>query len=606
VNDRSRGELVDRGLRIYRAAVPGLEAVISLVLVVACVAYTARFLGQVRHNSLWTDELFETINFGDRGPWHAATDYHTANNHVLQTVLSAATPGGLFNPFRPRLVSFVAIIAADVIVVVEFARRRWFLIGALMLYLMSVNFEWLNLNSQARGYGLMALCAVAGSLAAWRILEEDRWWSLIVLAVASAAGIYAVPSFAFFAAPLWLFLGIVVRRRRLWLVGGAAAAVTLLLYAPILGPLITAFRGYADEFGRQFTSLNSVAETLHDFLLSPSVTRADLRPWAVFTVFGLVLIVPQLVPVPRPVRNVSRVLLGSVVVLFAIALYLQTPIPRTLAFVVVPFALAGLVVLGALYARPSVRLFRPVVALVVVIPLTISAWQQTASLKVLPVEDWLGVGRVIDQTFPDNMPVGIRRNPEYLDVYLHDSHRVNLDVDPPAFYAGRQVFVDVFFKTLTPDTDMSGFAPLVADFRVPQQYGLYTRVLAAPPLDPHVASVDINGQTEATARLYDRSPAGYTSPPLNTLTAPLTITVHPTGGPSRSMLIVTDNGSFAPIMATARQRDGQPLPIAVDQQAGVTRLLLGDRDLDQIELTIAPFPDPRPITIEDLWIYPPT
>ena len=143
----------------YDALVPWLEAGISLVLVLVCLAYTARFLSQMRHNSLWTDELFSIINFGNQGPLHAATDYRTANNHVLQTVLSAATPGSLFDPTRVRLISFVAVVASQVIIVVEFARRRWFLIGAVMLFLVSVNFEWLNENTQARGYGLVALCA---------------------------------------------------------------------------------------------------------------------------------------------------------------------------------------------------------------------------------------------------------------------------------------------------------------------------------------------------------------------------------------------------------------------------------------------------------------
>jgi hypothetical protein len=588
----------------YDALVPWLEAGISLVLVLVCLAYTARFLSQMRHNSLWTDELFSIINFGNQGPLHAATDYRTANNHVLQTVLSAATPGSLFDPTRVRLISFVAVVASQVIIVVEFARRRWFLIGAVMLFLVSVNFEWLNENTQARGYGLVALCAVICSLVTWRIIEEDPWWSLIVLAIATAAGIYALPSFAFFAGPLWLFLGVVTRRRRVWLAGAGGAALVLLLYLPILKQLVDAFRGYGDEFGRSFTSLSNVSQTLKDYLFSPSVTGQDVPAWVVFAVFGAILVAPQFVP--RPIRTVSRVLSGAVVVVFVIALILQTPIERTLAFVIVPFALSALVLLGWLYYRPRFRELRPIIAALIVLPMAIYGRNQTADLKVPPVEDWAGAARVIDQTFPSTMSVGVLRDPYFLNPFLKDKDRAKLNLDALTFAAGRQVFVDVFFKSSVPDTDVSRDSPNVLDYRIPQQYGLYTRVLAAPPNDTRVASVAVNGQDEPTDRFAGASPAGYVSPPLNTLTQPLTLTVRPTAGPSRSMLIATTNNAEAPITATARLRNGQLLPVAVDQQSNGIRLLLGDRDVEQIDLTVHSFPVPAPLIIRDLWIYSPT
>src|SRR5262249_17452649 len=57
--------------------------VLAIAAVSAAAVYAARYVWAMATTSLWTDELFTVDQYVRDGPLHAATDYRTANNHIL-------------------------------------------------------------------------------------------------------------------------------------------------------------------------------------------------------------------------------------------------------------------------------------------------------------------------------------------------------------------------------------------------------------------------------------------------------------------------------------------------------------------------------------------
>jgi hypothetical protein len=461
----------------YRRAAPMLEGALSLVLVLMSSVYLVRVVSEMAQTSLWTDELFSIRNWSGTTPWHAATDYETANNHVFTNILTASLPGADYAAWHARFWSFVAILGMQALVLHAFVRRGRALLGALVFYVFSVNFNWLDLGLQSRGYGMMALCAVVSSLCVWSYLERPSDRALVGFAIATWLGAWTIPSFLFFAAPLWVLLLVTVRSRRVAWFGLAAAAATALVYLPIIGDLYTAFRDYGDTFGRTFTTIDRVGESLHTYALNAVVTGVDLPVWSIWLLFGVALTVGFLFSPSPPDRRFVLLIVGAVAVFFAICLLLETPIVRTTAFVLAPLVVACAVSVGAVLYHPKLDLWRPLIGGVVVLVLGANALYQANELEFLPHEDWLEVGRQIEDRFPPGTSVFVTRNGTRLDPYLSDDYPIVDDLDATAFRAGDLVVVDVDAPNV-PDFDIGAVAPEFTEVRVPQGRGEYQRILA--------------------------------------------------------------------------------------------------------------------------------
>src|SRR5262249_37855156 len=126
-----------------------------------------------------------------------------------------------------------------------------------------------------------------------------------------------------------------------------------------------------------------------------------------------------------PDRRFAQILAAASVTFLAVCLILQTPLDRTVAFVIVPFLLVAAVVVERWLRRREVRRWRPLIAVVVLVPALVAATTKaTGVVAALPSEDWRGAAAFIDKNLPAGMPVAVSRNPEYLAAYLTSTRKV--------------------------------------------------------------------------------------------------------------------------------------------------------------------------------------
>ncbi len=623
-----------------------LELSLTAILLVLSFVYVAQFLRSMARAPLSNDELFSVLNYSSRGPWTSLTKYNNPNNHVFLNLLNSLLPGAhSLNPLRERWWSMVALVTMQLLVLYEFFRRKWYLPGALLSFVFAVNFNWLDEMLQDRGYGILGLCAMAASLWLWRYLDtgQRRW--LVGMAVVTLIGAWTVPSFVFFAAPLWLLLLATDRSRRVLYAGVATLLAILVVYAPLASQLWHQATTYSNSWGREFGTLTAPFSTFwsylfdHHHLQGQHLIAPRLRDrssalavvWLVALVAPLLVILPRaeraprwlfpmardlVVSVPHTIRDLVRVLVGASAALFAIALILQTPPQRTVAFVVVPVAVATVVSIGALLADrrvgPAATGFVSITALLAcllgafVIP----------SFSYTPIENWSGAASFVESTFPDHMVVMAVTRGRFLAAYLDSaSHPVVGRLDTAKFERGEVIVDDydplgnlgAFRQRLTSlDRDL-------AEMDLPQRLGLHPPgafpILIAPPLEPGLGRISVDGVPEP--QLADRRLAtGYTSPPQDRLTAPITMrmdVVLQSG--VRSLIMVVGPGTApAHLVVRVTGPDARQVtvpPSDVSRSAGMVAVELGDRPITSIELVISRSSSPRPFSPRELWVYGP-
>ena len=350
----------------------------AILLLLSCV-YLARYLHAMARTPLLNDELFTVLGFSSRGPGTVLTNYSNPNNAIFLNLLNSILPAAhSLDPMRERMWSMLAVLAMLLLGLYEFFRRRWYLPGALLFFAFAVNFNWLDEALQDRGYGVLGFCAMATSLWLWRYLEsrEDRWLAGIV--IVTLIGVWTVPSFVFFAGPMWLLLLVALRTRRVLWFGLAALAAIVLVYAPVAGDLWHQFTHYSNSFGREYGTLSAPFSTFwaylfgHHHVQGQHQSLAPLRDqsYVVAAVWLVAFIAPFLVVLPaadrapawlssyvrpvevtvaHPIRQLVRILAGASAAVLVIALIVQTPPQRTVAFVTVPVAVATIVSLAVLY-----------------------------------------------------------------------------------------------------------------------------------------------------------------------------------------------------------------------------------------------------------------
>lgn len=199
--------------------------------------------------SISHDEAYTYNAFASGSLWTTISDYHLPNNHILLSLLINLTAKLLGNqPWTLRIPSLLAGVAM-IPVVYLVARRLYSRETAILAAGMTAVFpKLIEYSSAARGYILLELISLALlGLADYARMTKNRFaWTL--LAVFSALGFFTIPImlFPFGAIFLWLFLSALVADvgdayasrfdfLKDWFWSGmGAAALTLLLYAPIL------------------------------------------------------------------------------------------------------------------------------------------------------------------------------------------------------------------------------------------------------------------------------------------------------------------------------------------------------------------------------------
>lgn len=610
-----------------------VELGLTAALLLLSVVYLARFLWAVATEPLWGDEIWAVLNFSSQGPRASLTE---VNNAVLPTFISSLLPGAdSLDPLRARFLSMLAVVALPVLAGYELFRRRWFLPGALFIFLFTVNYQWLDRTLQARGYGILGLCAAATSFWLWRHLEEDddRW--LWAVGAATLAGTWTVPSFAFFAVPLWLLVLVTRRRVKLLLVALATGLAVLAVYAPLLTQLADQTAGYSEAFGEQFRSPVAIAKTVGIYLLDLDRNPVLLVVWALAAIAPALVLLPGrtdgrlasirrrlAVDAPQPIRQLVRILAGASAGVFVIALALRTPPTRTVAFVVVPIALATIVALATL--RDDPRLGRWVSGFLVVAAVLacIHGVAAQRSFTYLAIQEWDGAAELIDDTFPDGMPVFALTHPEWLGAYLDTSaHPIERELDTGQLRDGALV-VSAFDSTgrrTELDQRIRATTPDLVQLEVEQRgqgdrgYGwpdppLPFPILVAPPLDTHVAAVTVDGK-DAPELLDRRLDTGVATAPQRDLERPVELVVRPAPGTdARSLVLAVEPGRFPrDLEVEVATPDGRrTLPSgAIRTSPEAVVVDLGDEAVNEVVLTVPRSSASQPFHPVEVWIYPP-
>lgn len=260
------------------------------------------------------DEAFTVTEFASKSPLFFLTRYLHANNHVFHTLLVWAVhvvAGNRMWALRlPAFAFGVALLYATYLLARRVAGERAALLATALAAAATPLVEY---SAQARGYTILTFAFLLLFL-----IDDDRVRALLV-----AVGAWTIPTMLFAAAAWATWMAITQRAwRRIAFVAAASAALSFLLYVPILvvsGLTTITANGNVQSvsyavLGRELP--RSFAETFRDWNISFTLPLAIViaaaavvavvrrRPAGVLFASALLAIVPLLlltrkVPFPR-------------------------------------------------------------------------------------------------------------------------------------------------------------------------------------------------------------------------------------------------------------------------------------------------------------------
>ena len=586
------------------------EAAAILAIVCSALVFAALYFHAMATTSLWVDELYSIDRYTSHGPWFVITHYTEPNNHIFFNLINSLLPGsGSVVPLRARMWSFVFVAMTFAWMMWEFRRRAHWLGGALAIAVLAGNSEWLYLHLQARGYGLTALCALAMSITVLRFMETNRSRHLAVIGTCTVLGTWAVPTFVGFAAPLLLLLFLQKKDRHTFFTGALAAGGILLAYAPVLEPLLSQMGSYGATWGREYGTSAAIPRLLRTFLLHPSVTGIPFGDHAMQGLLLLLLLLPYgLWRSPNPLGQGVRLVLGAVAFFLLICLWLQTPLLRATSFVVLPivFCAAHEVSHIANRVRPTIVL--PLLCIVLALLQVQHTWDKTRSFHFIPIEDWQGTARYIEQTLPDEAPVYVSVGSEFFRKYLKRPVHISDAFDATAFAEGGVAAIETAFAP----QDKALFGHMDGDAA---RWSLAARrphtLWMQPPLSSHIQSIDTGGEGDVRVML-DRSRAtcwlSESKQRAAGTRAELTVSLSPNCR-YRSLILICPTNQGSPGYLRARMQvageDSRTIPTEDIGRCGdLVTILLGDRAVTKVSLRLEPSDEDSPFAISEMWAYP--
>ena len=209
-------------------------------------------------SSLRTDEIVNISRYTSRGLVPSISDYKRARDHIFFNILTTLLPGADSTlPVRARLISFISVGGAVAVLVVYAGIRGWLLAGLACAGLLAVNLSTLKVVLEARGYGLIFLCAMVECtvFAEWLRSRNQVW--LKILGITCVLGTYTLPFFIVFGGSLLLLAFAYRPTRETLLIGILSLAAIGILYLPVVGGLYTAFAEYDERYSEETSNFNS-------------------------------------------------------------------------------------------------------------------------------------------------------------------------------------------------------------------------------------------------------------------------------------------------------------------------------------------------------------
>jgi mannosyltransferase len=242
---------VERAVPRYRPEHARATADLWLAAALGLLALLIRLPGA--GGDLWLDEIATLLSFVRPPLADIVSSYESPNNHVLYSIISHLSIT-LFGESSWALRMPAMLFGAASVPVFHYLAGHWLarreaLAAALIL---AVSYHHAYFSQNARGYTGFLLLTMAAALCLVRGFETGRTRFWAGYAVLTAVNVYMLLSglFAAAATALGALLVFVLpappherwpraRTLALWL--AAAAALTLIFYAPLLGPMFSAF-----------------------------------------------------------------------------------------------------------------------------------------------------------------------------------------------------------------------------------------------------------------------------------------------------------------------------------------------------------------------------
>ena len=261
------------------------------------------------------------------------------------------------------------------------------------------------------------------------------------MAIAVWLGTWSVPTFMFFGAALFLTLVIYTRDPR-WLVSGVlAAALIALVYWPVHSSVLLWAKNYtAKGGGKEFATWAAVGDIFSVYLCF----RAS--NWLTFLIVALVIVAFLLGRIASPAEKTSLCLGLATVTAFTACLKMETPLQRTMAFTVLPFAFIVTTLLARLLRMLASRWLRHCMRFAIALAVLIFSLHVHKTFRFVPIEAWLETARTVEQRFPKGTEVVAQFRPQWLSVYLSLDYPLTKQLDTAKFIAGKQIVVDSSFR----------------------------------------------------------------------------------------------------------------------------------------------------------------
>ena len=392
--------------------------------------------------SLWHDELFSIVHYSAKGPLFTMTSQsYSPNNHIFFNLLNSITPGhDRFDPVRARFWSWVFVILTFFLIIVSQAWAGQLFEGSFQSFLLLANLSNLDLLLQGRGYSVLGFAAVLCGILTWHYFRKPSLLSLVGMAIAVWLGTWSVPTFFLFGASLFLTLLIYTRDPR-WLVsGGLAAALIALVYWPVHSSVLWWARNYTAQGGRKhFATWSAIGDIFSDYLCFGASN------WLTFLVVALVIVAFLLGRIASPAEKTSLCLGLAMLLAFTVCLRMETPIQRTMAFTVLPFAFILTTLLTRLLRMPASRWLRHSIRFAIALLVLLFAVHVRSTFRFVPFEAWRETARAVEHRFPKGTEVVAQFRPQWLRIYLSADYPLTKQFDTAKFMAGKQIVVDSAF-----------------------------------------------------------------------------------------------------------------------------------------------------------------
>lgn len=417
----------ENALHPHKRALQGLEIGCAVGVFIFALLYLIMFYEQMSRGSLWIDELGNVFEFVQRGPLFVATQYPIARNHVFYNLLLSILPLPVQEPgdvstLEVRLVSFIITAGLGLVILLFFARRRQYLEGAAIFALWAFREPLMQLSLHQRSYSLLGLFALLSGIVLLKFFNTGhrRWFYLLCLFC--GLGIYTMPAYVLFAAPLmllsWWFSG---REFRTMLAGVLTALGVLLLYLPILRQVMSIATNYHDDFGLQYYRSDAMFTTLHYYTW----------PLPLHLLVMSVILLPIIAGwiyrrQSKPEGQVIMILFTSVFTFLAICLWMQTTPLRTTSFVALPLLLiTGLLAARLLRPLPA----RSLAAVALLLFTAVKAPALMEDLRIVPYENWEEAHRTLITSLPE--PATFNLNDLALGMQYYMDLDQNYSVEEP-------------------------------------------------------------------------------------------------------------------------------------------------------------------------------